>query len=162
MQLHHSIRLFQLILAAGLASWLSIAAINNLHAFHGAVWAIGNTMRMDPLRQDPTMETPLLRRALASLTLHRLALVVVLALQLAGAIAAWTGVALFPGGGLPAALPWFNLALCAMAAFLLLMHLGGLWFGYWIAQEGLQTTHLVLLLWTLALFFLFNVFNARL
>lgn len=43
-----------------------------------------------------------------------------------------------------------------MAAFLLLMHLGGLWFGYWIAQESLQTTHLVLLLFTLSLFFLFN------
>ena len=153
---HDTILLFQAVLASGLACWLSIAAINNMHAFHGAVWAIGNTMRMDPLRQDPTMDTPLLRRALASLTVHRLALAVVLALQLAGAMAAWSGVALFLGAGLAAALPWLNLALCAMAAFLLLMHLGGLWFGYWVAEEGLQTTHLVLLLWTLALFFLFN------
>lgn len=156
MQLHHSIWLFQLTLATGLASWLSIAALNNLQAFHGSVWAIGNTMRMDPLRQDPTIETPLLRRALTSLPMHRLALVVVLALQLAAAMAAWTGITLFLGDGMPAALPWLNLALCAMAAFLLLMHLGGLWFGYWIAQEGLQTTHLVLLLWALALFMLFN------
>ena len=156
MPLHDTILLFQTVLATGLACWLSIAAINNLHAFHGAVWAIGNTMRMDPLRQDPTMETPLLRRALRSLTLHRLALVVVLALQLAGAIAAWTGVALCVSGGISDALPWLNLALCAMAAFLLLMHIGGLWFGYWIAQESLQTTHLVLLLFTLSLFFLFN------
>ena len=156
MQLQHSIWLFHAILATGLAIWLTLAAINNLHAFHGSVWAIGNTMRMDPLRQAPTIQTPLLRRALTSLTLHRLSLGVVLALQLAAAIAAWTGLALFLGGGLPAGLPWLNLALCAMAAFLLLMHLGGLWFGYWIAQEGLQTTHLVLLLWTLALFFTFN------
>ena len=156
MQLQHSIWLFHAILASGLAIWLSLAAINNLHAFHGAVWAIGNTMRMDPLRQDPTIETPLLRRALTSLLLHRLSLGVVLALQLLAAIAAWTGVALFFGGNLADALPWLNLALCAMAAFLLLMHLGGLWFGYWIAQEGLQTTHLVLLLWTLGMFFLFN------
>ena len=64
--------------------------------------------------------------------------------------------ALFFGASPTAALPWLNLALCAMAAFLLLMHLGGLWFGYWIAQEGLQTTHLVLLLWTIGLFLLFN------
>ena len=158
MPLHDTILLFKAVLASGLACWLSIAAINNLHAFHGSVWAIGNTMRMDPLRQDPTIETPLLRRALTSLAVHRLALVVMLALQLGGAIAAWSGVALFVGGGgaIGDALPWLNLALCAMAAFLLLMHLGGLWFGYWIAQEGLQTTHLVLLLWTLALFFLFN------
>lgn len=156
MQLQHSIWLFHAILATGLAIWLSLAAINNLHAFHGSVWAIGNTMRMDPLRQDPTIQTPLLRRALTSLTLHRLSLGVVLALQLAAAIAAWTGLTLFLGVGMAAGLPWLNLALCAMAAFLLLMHLGGLWFGYWIAQEGLQTTHLVLLLWTLGLFFLFN------
>ncbi|TNC73969.1 DUF2165 domain-containing protein [Janthinobacterium lividum] len=156
MQLQHSIWLFHAILATGLAIWLTLAAINNLHAFHGSVWAIGNTMRMDPLRQDPTIQTPLLRRALTSLTLHRLSLGMVLTLQLLAAIAAWTGVALFFGASLTQALPWLNLALCAMAAFLLLMHLGGLWFGYWIAQEGLQTTHLVLLLWTIGLFFLFN------
>lgn len=157
MQLQHSIWLFHAILATGLATWLTLAAINNLHAFHGSVWAIGNTMRMDPLRQDPTIQTPLLRRALTSLTLHRLSLGVVLALQLLAAIAAWTGVALFFGASLTQALPWLNLALCAMAAFLLLMHLGGLWFGYWIRQEGLQLTHLVLLLWVLAAFFLFNL-----
>ncbi|MDN2711469.1 DUF2165 family protein [Janthinobacterium sp. SUN118] len=156
MQLQHSIWLFHAILATGLATWLSLATVNNLHAFHGAVWAIGNTMRMDPRRQDPTIETPLLRRALTSLLLHRLSLLTVLALQLLAAIAAWTGVALLLGASLAEALPWLNLALCAMAAFLLLMHLGGLWFGYWIAQEGLQTTHLVLLLWSIALFFLFN------
>ncbi|MDO8067738.1 DUF2165 family protein [Janthinobacterium sp. SUN206] len=156
MQLSHSIWLFHAILATGLALWLTLAALNNLHAFHGAVWAIGNTMRMDPLRQDPTIQTPLLRRALTSLTLHRLSLLTVLTLQLLAAIAAWTGVALLLGASLTQALPWLNLALCAMAAFLLLMHLGGLWFGYWIAQESLQTTHLVLLLWTLGLFFLFN------
>jgi len=156
MQLSDSIWLFHAILATGLATWLTLATLNNLHAFHGAVWAIGNTMRMDPLRQDPTIETPLLRRARTSLTLHRLALGVVLALQLLAAIAAWTGVALFLGASLMDALPWLNLALCAMAAFLLLMHLGGLWFGYWIAQEGLQTTHLVLLLWSIGLFLLFN------
>ena len=156
MQLQHSIWLFHAILATGLATWLTLAAINNLHAFHGSVWAIGNTMRMDPLRQDPTIQTPLLRRALTSLTLHRLSLGVVLTLQLLAAIAAWTGVALFFDTSLTQALPWLNLALCAMATFLLLMHLGGLWFGYWIAQEGLQTTHLVLLLWTIGLFLLFN------
>ncbi|PKV46597.1 MULTISPECIES: DUF2165 family protein [unclassified Janthinobacterium] len=156
MQLQHSIWLFHAILATGLAIWLTLATVNNLHAFHGAVWAIGNTMRMDPLRQDPTIQTPLLRRALTSLALHRLSLGVVLALQLLAAITAWTGVALFFGASLADALPWLNLALCAMAAFLLLMHLGGLWFGYWIVQEGLQTTHLVLLLWTIGLFVLFN------
>lgn len=156
MPLPHTIWLFQLILALGLAVWLSLAAINNLQGFHGSVWAIGHTMRMDPLRQDPTMDTPLLRRALASLAVHRLALLLVLALQLAGALCAWAGAVMLLGASLPPALPWLNLALAALAACLLLMHLGGLWFAYWIAQEGLQSAHLVLLLWCMALFFLFN------
>lgn len=156
MYVHHSIWLFQLIFALGLSTWLSLAALNNLVAFHGSVWAVGNTMRMDPLRRDSTAETPLLRRAVTPLWLHRLALTIVLVLQVLGAYAAWFGAALLCVAGMPDARAWFNLALCAMAAFLLLMHLGGLWFGYWIAQGGLQTTHLVLLLWTLALFFLFN------
>jgi predicted small integral membrane protein len=157
MHLLHTIWLFQLIFALGLASWLSLAALNNLVAFHGSVWAVGNTMRMDPLRRDPTLDTPLLRRAVTSLWLHRLALATVLVLQVLAACAAWLGAALLCAAGLSDARAWLNLALCAMAAFLLLMHLGGLWFGYWIAQEGMQTTHLVLLLWTLALFFLFNL-----
>lgn len=57
---HDTILLFQAVLASGLACLLSIAAINKLHAFHGAVWAIGNTMRM-----APTIETPLLLWTLA-------------------------------------------------------------------------------------------------
>lgn len=157
MPLPHTIWLFQLILAIGLAVWLSLATLNNLQGFHGSVWAIGNTMRMDSLRQDPTTTTPLLRRALTSLAVHRLALLLVLALQAAGAACAWTGAVMLLGGSAAQAQSWLNLGLCAMAAFLLLMHLGGLWFAYWIAQEGLQGTHLAMLLWCMALFFLFNL-----
>ena len=41
--------------------------------------------------------------------------------------------------------------------FLCGMLLGGLWFGYWIRQEGLQLTHLLLVVWVLANFFVLNV-----
>ena len=34
---------------------------------------------------------------------------------------------------------------------------GGLWFGYWIRLEGLQLTHLVLSVWALLAFALFNL-----
>ncbi len=37
------------------------------------------------------------------------------------------------------------------------MLLGGLWFGYWIRQEGLQLTHLLLVVWVLANFFVLLV-----
>ncbi|MCL8040922.1 DUF2165 domain-containing protein, partial [Pseudomonas aeruginosa] len=49
--------------------------------------------------------------------------------------------------GLEAARPWLNLALSAALGFLFGMLLGGLWFGYWIRQEGLQLTHLLLVVW---------------
>jgi len=82
----------------------------------------------------------------------------VLALQLGAALAFWAGsAALIVGGDLAVARPWLNLGLAGFAAFLFAMHLGGLWFGYWIRQESLQLTHLVLMLWVLAAFFLFNM-----
>jgi hypothetical protein len=36
------------------------------------------------------------------------------------------------------------------------MHLGGRWFAYWIRQDDLQRGHLMLLVWILGAFFLFN------
>ena len=87
----------------------------------------------------------------------QLALLVVLALQLVAALAAWTGsYHLIIGDGLLSARPWLNLALSAFSAFVFAMLLGGLWFGYWIRQEGLQLTHLVLSIWAVLAFFLFN------
>lgn len=37
------------------------------------------------------------------------------------------------------------------------MLLGGLWFGYWIRQEGLQLTHLALVVWVVLSFMVFNL-----
>ncbi|ATA53405.1 hypothetical protein CKY39_09380 [Variovorax boronicumulans] len=157
MNLPTSVWLFQSLHALGMALWLSIAVRNNWRGFAGSAFAVGGTMSMAPLRVDPAIDTPLLTRAIRSVALHRAALGVVLALQLAAALAFWAGSAmLVVGGDLSAARPWLNLGLAGFAAFLFAMHLGGLWFGYWIRQEGLQLTHLVLLLWVLAAFFLFN------
>lgn len=51
-----------------------------------------------------------------------------------------------------AALALLALKLLAPSA----MHLGGLWFAYWIHQDDLQRGHLMLLVWILGAFFLFN------
>ncbi|MCF4989867.1 DUF2165 family protein [Pseudomonas gessardii] len=39
----------------------------------------------------------------------------------------------------------------------MLMLLAGLWFGYWIRQEGLQLTHLLLVVWMLLGFVVLNL-----
>ncbi|WP_166895267.1 hypothetical protein [Massilia sp. CCM 8734] len=41
-----SIWLFQSVHAVGLSAWLSIAVINNLHAFAGSAGAVGATMSL--------------------------------------------------------------------------------------------------------------------
>ncbi|WP_229477159.1 DUF2165 family protein [Massilia rubra] len=113
---------------------------------------------MAPLRQAPGIATPLLARAIASPLLARVAMFIVLALQIVAAGACWTGAyALAIGGDLPGARPALNLAMSSFAAFLFAMHLGGMWFGYWIRQEGLQLTHIGLLVWSVAAFLLFNL-----
>jgi predicted small integral membrane protein len=158
MSLSTSIWLFQAVNAGGLALWLAIAVINNLHAFAGSAGAVGATLAMAPLRQAPAIETPLLARAICSPAVARVALLVVLALQIVAAGACWIGACtLIVGGDLAAARPSLNIAMSGFAAFLLAMHLGGLWFGYWIRQEGLQLTHIGLLIWSVAAFCLFNL-----
>lgn len=153
-----SIWLFQVVFAIGMANWLSIAVINNVRAFRASAWAVGNTMAMTPLNQEPRIDIPLSTRAINSPTLHRLALVLVILLQLFAAVTCWLGsYQLALAGNLLAARPWLNLALCSFAAFIFAMHLGGLWFAYWIRQGELQLTHIALLLWVLLAFFVFNV-----
>lgn len=153
-----SIWLFQAVHAVGLAIWLSIAVINNLQAFQASVGSVGGTMSMAPFRQEPRIDIPLLTRAINAASLHRLAMLVLVALQIIAMLSCWIGAyQLLAGDGLAAARPWFNLALCSFAAFIFAMHLGGLWFGYWIRQGELQLTHISLLLWVLAAFFLFNL-----
>jgi predicted small integral membrane protein len=158
MDTHASLMIFQATCFLGFSLWLSIALINNLHAFSSSVAAVGATMAMAPLRQPPAIDFPLLARALSSPALHRLALIVVVLLQVAAVLAAWTGCyELLLDDGLDAARPWLNLALSAALAFLFAMLLGGLWFGYWIRQEGLQLTHLVLVVWVLLNFLVLNL-----
>ncbi|MFS2127785.1 DUF2165 family protein [Pseudomonas sp. Pseusp97] len=158
MDTHASLMIFQATCFLGFGLWLSIALINNLQAFSSSVAAVGATMAMAPLRQPPAIDFPLRVRALASPALHRLALIVVVLLQALAVLAAWSGCyELLLGDGLATARPWLNLALSAALGFLFAMLLGGMWFGYWIRQEGLQLTHLALVLWMLLNFLVLNL-----
>lgn len=141
----------------GFSLWLSLALINNLQAFASSTGAIGATMRMAPLLQQPAIDTPLLARAMTSAAMHRLALSIIMALQVAAMLTAWAGCyELLFGAGLEGARSWLNLALSAALGSLFAMLLGGMWFGYWIRQEGLQLTHLLLVVWMLLNFVVLN------
>jgi predicted small integral membrane protein len=158
MDMHTSLWLFLAVQAIGLAIWLSISVVNNCRAFGGSAAAVGATMSMALLKQPPPIDSPLLSRAIDSHALHRMALVMVLTLQTVAGVACWVGCwQLVVVGDLGAARPWLNLGLSVFTMFLFAMHLGGLWFGYWIRQEGLQLTHIGLLVWTVVAFLLFNM-----
>jgi len=151
-------QLFLGVQAVGMALWASLAALNNLQDFRGAVAAVGRTLSMAPLDADPAVPTLLRSRAIRSAALHRLALCVVLALQILAAAALWTGCALWLlQGAQHSALPWLNLGLAALSVVVMAMVLGGMATAYWIRQEGLQLTHCVLLLWPMAVFALWNL-----
>lgn len=86
-----SVWIFQAINAVGLSLWLLIAALNNCKGFAGSVGAVGATLSMAPLKEAPAIDTPLLGRALAAPWWPRLALGVVLALQVFAALACLVG-----------------------------------------------------------------------
>jgi predicted small integral membrane protein len=142
--------IFKAILVLGFAMWTTVAALNNITGFRGAAAAISCTMGMTLLDDPPAIVSPLVGRALTSPRLAAAALVLILAVQIAAALSLGLGGALLLadvlGGnasewGVAAALAGFSL----LTVMWFMMMIAGLWFGYWIRQEGLQLTHLTLL-----------------
>lgn len=155
-----SLWLFQLATALGLALWIIVAVINNLQGFAASKGAVGLTMAMTLLREEPFRDLPFLKRAIESTSLHGAALVGVIVLQVASAIPLSIGTVLLAASpGLPATSALsaiFNLGLGPFLLCWSLMFTSGLWFGFWIRQEGLLLTQLLLALWGLAGFFVLN------
>lgn len=156
-----SIWLFQLVTAASLTLWMIVSVLNNLQGFRASMAAIGQTMGMTLLRDPPFDTLPFLKRAVCNPHVHRAALIgVVLAqgasalLLLAGTIAlAGTPADVATGSGAML----LNLGLAAFILCWSSMFTAGLWFGYWIKQEGLLLTQLLLTGWGLASFLVFNL-----
>ncbi|MDN7675622.1 DUF2165 domain-containing protein [Burkholderia oklahomensis] len=153
------IDLFKSLHAFAIAGWATIVTINNVQTFAATTGTIGRTMSMTLLKQDPPVDTPLLRRASTSRGLHRAALAIIVLLQALTAIAMWGGVYLLLTTPAPhaAALPWLDAGATGFAACALVLLLGGLWYGYWIRQEGLQLTHIALIVWSIAAYLLFHL-----
>ncbi|KGX35139.1 DUF2165 family protein [Burkholderia pseudomallei] len=144
------IDLFKTLHAVAIAGWATIVTINNVQTFAATTSTVGRTMSMALLRQDPPVDTPLL---------HRVALAIIVLLQAFTAIAMWGGVRLLLATAPPhaAALPWLDAGATGFAACALVLLLGGLWYGYWIRQEGLQLTHIALVVWSIAACLLFHL-----
>jgi predicted small integral membrane protein len=146
MSLAASLLLFKLILIAGLASWISVIAFNNLVAFRNGVFALGQIMRMAPFEQAPAIQTPLLSRKVENVSWHRAVLSIVLAAEIVSALLLWSAVAALAGAGIVAdPIAQANLALSAFMATCFLMLLGGSWFAYYIRQDNVQLLHFVLI-----------------
>lgn len=147
--------IFKLVMTLGLAVWASISVINNIQAFAASAAAIARTMSMEALDQSPRIATPLRTRALRRRAWSIASLLVILSLQASGAIALILAVlnigrSLLLGTSAAEGLAMATAGLSALTAAWLVMLCGGLWFAYWIRQEGLQLTHLTLLAVTLA------------
>lgn len=145
---------FNSVIIWGFAAWTGVAALNNVVGFKSAAAAISRTMAMTPLNDPPAIVSPLAGRALTAPGWSRAALTVIILVQIAAAAALAIGGAMLLGmagastataGGSTIALVGFTL----LTGLWLAMMIGGLWFGYWIRQEGLQLTHIALLATTI-------------
>ena len=76
-----AILLFKTMLACGLSLWSAVTVLNNIGDFRGAAGAIARTLAMTPLREEPAIPTPLLRRVLRCDRWSVLALAAILAMQ---------------------------------------------------------------------------------
>jgi hypothetical protein len=145
-----SLILFKLVLTTGLATWLTLVAFNNIRAFAGGVAAVGGLMNMQLFDQEPAIPSPLLARRVHAVGLHRLTYSIVLAIEWTVAALLWYAAFGFGGAMIGAhdiagAIVRANVALSAFTVMAFVLTLGGVWFAYYIRQEGMQITHFVLI-----------------
>lgn len=148
----HSFIFGRLAVLVGLASWLSIAVINNLFDPDTTILHLGNTLSMALLKEEQVLGGALLSRAwpiewaeplLMVVATSQMLIAVFLWVAALGYVRAWRRRSL---SSLDQAR---NLALIALTCFLLLWLFficGGLWFGYWLKQGAIQSVHMTLIL----------------
>lgn len=142
--------LLKVLLTLGFALWTGVGTLNNLIGFRASAATLARTMAMLPLRDPPAIDSPLAGRALTSSHWAKAAMVAVVILQSLATLALAVGGILLLGSAAGVAAPPDGVAI-ALTGFALLallwlgMMIAGLWFGYWIRQEGLQLTHIALL-----------------
>lgn len=138
------------LVVAGLASYLSIFVLNNITDPGTNAAAIPRMMTMRELREDPPLGQGVLWRAIESPAVHRIAYLLVIAVQTVAALVLWCAVILLLFAGTGTALAVANLGLAVFVALFLGFVLTGLWFTYWVKMGPVQQGHLTLLLIGLA------------
>jgi len=134
----------------GLFIWMALNVVNHLSDLKGTRHAVAAFMRMESLDLPPAIPSPLKRRRIDSGALHAFALAVVVLLQAISALLfAWSGW-WFARGDVRFASTVAVWAFTWFAAIWLLFIIAGAWFAYWLRQDGLQRTHLLLLLLAVA------------
>lgn len=100
---------------------------------------------MSVLDREPAIATPLKRRRISSVAVHRFALVVLVVVQAALGIMFTIATWLFLTADVERATAWAHASFAASAALWFLFIIAGTWFAYWLRQDALQRTHLILL-----------------
>lgn len=142
--------MFKGVVVLGFAVWTAVAALNNIMGFRSAAAAIAAMMAMAPLKEAPAINSPLASRALTASRWSVSALVAIVAVQIAATVALGIGGALLIGGQnggetSSSGASWALIGFTLLTSLWFAMMIAGLWFGYWIRQEGLQLTHIALL-----------------
>ena len=134
----------------GLFIWMALNVVNHLSDLKGTRHAVAAFMRMESLDQPPAIPSPLKWRRIDSAGLHAFALALVVVLQLVSALlfawSAWW----FARGDVRFATTAGVWAFSWFAAIWLLFLIAGAWFAYWLRQDALQRTHVMLLLLAVA------------
>lgn len=144
------------VVLAGLAAWLSVAALNNLVDPGTNRLHIGNTLSMALLREEAVLGASLRWRAWpadwAKPLLYGIAIV-----QSLIALCLWRAATTYATAWRQRNSQLLNLArnrsVVALTCFLLLwlgFLCGGIWFGYWMKQGAIQSVHMSLVLISLA------------
>jgi predicted small integral membrane protein len=162
MSLFTSVLLFKIALLAGLSLWITIAVLNNIVAFGNGVVAVGRLMSMQPLRQEPVINTPLLARSVESTSWHKIAYAMALVIEIFTALLLWLATIMMAGVAIGSieragAVAVANIALAAFTCMIFFFTLGGTWFAYYLRQEGLQISHFTMISVGIGAMILLNV-----
>lgn len=151
----------------GIGIWFTLAVFNNIFDFQTNKLLIGRVMSMCDIKEDPVLGNRLQWRSIENPSWHRSVLMGVILYQLAVVckmlITGYMVIeVMLTGGSISADLQNdINLALGMLLVLWFGFLIGGLWFGYWIKMQQIQTSHILLTILTLFSIVTINVLMAN-
>jgi NAD(P)-dependent dehydrogenase (short-subunit alcohol dehydrogenase family)/predicted small integral membrane protein len=156
-----SLALLKSVIIFGLGLWTGVLVGNNLQKPGAAIEAFARIMTMRDLENIPAFHEIRQMRLCANPTIHRLAYWTLLVLQVVATLmfllaGAEFGLAGFGVARISTVVVHANMGLTFLTATGLFFLIGGAWVLHWIKVEGLQITHLCLLVLAVAVEVLLN------